>query len=90
MLGGGELNPYVDPLEQALELAREGRAAEKRRALTDALSAYERAHEVAARLSPTPLLANVLRWMGSVHRHMGDTGARGGWPPKRARSGSRA
>ena len=68
----GELIPNADPLEQALELAREGRAAEKRRALPEALLAYERARDLAAQLEPTPLLANVLRWMGSVHRDIGD------------------
>jgi tetratricopeptide (TPR) repeat protein len=61
-----------DPIERALELARAGRAAEKRRALVDALAAYEGARDAVAGLSPTPLLVNILRWMGSVHRDLGD------------------
>jgi tetratricopeptide (TPR) repeat protein len=67
-----ELLPTTDPIEQALELARVGRAAEKRRALREALTAYERARDTVAGLAPTPLLVNVLRWLGSVHRDLGD------------------
>jgi hypothetical protein len=50
-----DLLPAVDPIEQALELARAGRAAEKRRALREALKAYERARDLVVGLDPTPL-----------------------------------
>jgi tetratricopeptide (TPR) repeat protein len=67
------LLPPADRLEKAFELAREGRVAEKRRELNEALAHYAEARELIHDLSPTPLLANLLRWMGSVHRDLGNT-----------------
>ena len=67
-----DLLPATEPIEVALELARAGRAAEKRRALREALAAYESARLTLDGYAPTPLLANILRWMGSAHRDLGD------------------
>jgi tetratricopeptide (TPR) repeat protein len=63
----------ADRLEKAFELARDGRVAEKQRDLAGALARYREARDLIFDLSPTPLLANLLRWMGSVHRDLGDT-----------------
>src|SRR5690348_7028308 len=67
-----DLLPTTDPVERALELARAGRADEKRRALREALGNYEAARAVLHGFAPTPLLVNILRWLGSVHRDLGD------------------
>ena len=58
-------------LQNALELARGGRAAEMRRDLSMALSRYEEARTLLAEVEPTPLYANLLRWSGSVLRDLG-------------------
>jgi tetratricopeptide (TPR) repeat protein len=60
-----------EPLHDALELARSGRAAEMRRDLSVALSRYEEARALLADADPTPLYANLLRWSGSVLRDLG-------------------
>jgi G-protein signaling modulator 2 len=60
-----------DRLQEALELARGGRAAEMRRDLSAALSRYEEARSLLADVEPTPLYANLLRWSGSVLRDLG-------------------
>jgi tetratricopeptide (TPR) repeat protein len=70
--GAASLPPPADRLERAFELARDGRVAERRRDLTVALARYEEASGLLLDLSPTPLLANLLRWMGSVHRDLGN------------------
>jgi tetratricopeptide (TPR) repeat protein len=67
------LLPPADRLDKAFELARDGRVAEKRRDLSEALTRYGEARDLILGLSPTPLLANLLRWMGSVHRDLGNT-----------------
>jgi tetratricopeptide (TPR) repeat protein len=59
-------------LEQALELARGGRAAEMRRDLSGALTHYEQARTLIAEVEATPLHANLLRWCGSVLRDLGE------------------
>ena len=63
----------TDRLERAFEFARDGRAAEKQRDLPTALVRYREARDLISDLSPTPLLSNVLRWMGSVQRDLGHT-----------------
>jgi tetratricopeptide (TPR) repeat protein len=60
-----------DLLQQALDLARGGRAAEMRRDLSGALSLYEQAQLLLVEVGPTPLHANLLRWSGSVLRDLG-------------------
>lgn len=62
-------------LERALVLARNGRAAEKRRDLSGALGRYEAARALLEGLAPTPLQANLLRWSGSVLRDLGEIDA---------------
>ena len=69
-----EVHAPEDRLDRALELARAGRAAEKQRELDSALQWYSTARDLVADLEPTPLLANVLRWMGSVLRDQGESG----------------
>ena len=60
-----------DRLHEALELARGGRAAEMRRDLAEALSRYDDARATLSGAEATPLLANILRWRGSVLRDLG-------------------
>ena len=62
----------VDRLQRALALAQAGRTADVRRDLVGALSLYREARALLADIEPTPLLAAVLRWEGSVMRDQGD------------------
>ena len=59
-------------LDQALELARGGRSLELQRDLVGARGRYEDAVLLLADLDPTPLLAKLLRWNGSVCRDLGE------------------
>lgn len=65
------LQSVDERMARALELARAGRSAERRRDLTTALARYREARRTVEGLPPTPLLANILRWMGSAHRDLG-------------------
>lgn len=58
-------------LERALTLARAGRTADVRRDLMGAVELYQKARDLIDDLEPTPLLANLLRWEGSVLRDRG-------------------
>ncbi|MEQ8329886.1 MAG: tetratricopeptide repeat protein [Longimicrobiales bacterium] len=64
-----------DRFAAALAVARGGRAAERRRELATARDRYAESLELLGGLDETPLLANVLRWMGSVCRDLGDIDA---------------
>lgn len=64
--------PTDDRLERALSLARSGRTADIRRDLGGALLLYGDARALLEGIEPTPLLANILRWQGSVLRDKGD------------------
>jgi tetratricopeptide (TPR) repeat protein len=59
-------------MERALALARAGRVAELCRDLGGALSSYHDARSLLVGLHPTPLLAKVLRWEGTVLRDRGE------------------
>lgn len=59
-------------LDQALELARGGRSLELQRDLSGARTRYENALALLSELEPTPLLAKLLRWNGSVCRDLGE------------------
>lgn len=61
-----------ESLDQALELARGGRSLELQRDLPGARARYENALELLAEVEPTPLLAKLLRWNGSVCRDLGE------------------
>lgn len=58
-------------MERALDLARAGRTADVRRDLVGAVELYQKARDLIDDLEPTPLLANLLRWEGSVLRDRG-------------------
>ena len=58
-------------LARALAVTRSGRTADARRDLLGALELYREARNLLSGLEPTPLLANLLRWEGSVVRDQG-------------------
>src|SRR5688572_14500539 len=64
---------HPEQFDLALDLAREAQFAEKGGAFTVALERYQQARDLIAELSPTPLLANLFRWIGSVQRDLGET-----------------
>lgn len=66
------LQPVEDRLEQALAIARAARTADIRRDLGGALRLYRDAQELLDGVEATPLLANILRWQGSIHRDKGE------------------
>lgn len=59
-------------LDKALEFARGGRSLELQRDLAGARGRYEEALLLLTDLDPTPLLAKLLRWNGSVCRDLGE------------------
>ena len=61
----------TERLGRAFALAQSGRIAELRRDLRSALGLYQEARDVLDGIGPTPLLANILRWQGSVRRDEG-------------------
>lgn len=64
--------PPEQPFERALALARGGRTLERRRDLSGALELYGDAERLLEGAAASPLLANVLRWKGTVLRDQGD------------------
>lgn len=58
---------------QARELAREGREAETQGALGDSLSKLEAAISLLPESDQSPLRVDVLRWLGTTHRELGQT-----------------
>jgi len=60
---------------QARELAREGREAETQGALRDSLSKLEAAISLLPESEPSPLRVDVLRWLGTTRRELGQTAA---------------
>ncbi|HEX8692590.1 MAG TPA: tetratricopeptide repeat protein [Longimicrobium sp.] len=68
-----------EPITEARRLAEEGRAAEQRGEPDDALRLYEEARGLLAGEPPPPLLADVLRWTGTVHRERGSLGEAERW-----------
>ena len=60
---------------QARELAQEGREAETQGALGDSLSKLEAAISLLPDSEPSPLRVDVLRWLGTTHRELGQTAA---------------
>lgn len=62
----------VFAFEEAQRFVERGRSAERTGAADEALGWYERALVTLTRHEPTPVLADVLRWKGTVHRECGD------------------
>ncbi len=60
---------------QARELAREGREAETQGALGDSLTKLEAAISLLPDSEPSPLRVDVLRWLGTTRRELGQTAA---------------
>lgn len=60
---------------RARKLAREGREAETQGALGDSLSKLEAAISLLPESEPSPLRVDVLRWLGTTHRELGQTAA---------------
>ena len=60
---------------QASRLAHEGREAETRGALGDSLSKLEAAISLLPDSEPSPLRADILRWLGTTRRELGQTAA---------------
>ena len=61
----------TERVARAFALAQSGRIAELRRDLRSAHGLYQEARDVLEGVGPTPLLANILRWQGSVRRDEG-------------------
>jgi tetratricopeptide (TPR) repeat protein len=61
-----------EPNAEARRLADEGRRAEQHGDPTAALDAYARAATLLEGDGPVPLLADVVRWTGTVHRELGN------------------
>lgn len=66
-------DPWSGPFEQAVALAREARGNEQDGRLAAALASYQAAVRAISGAPPTPMMANLLRWIGSVYRDMGKT-----------------
>ncbi|MBW3533606.1 MAG: tetratricopeptide repeat protein [Gemmatimonadetes bacterium] len=64
---------WSEPFGRAVSLARDARQSEQEGRLTDALESYRAALRIISGAPPTPMTANLLRWIGSVHRDMGRT-----------------
>ena len=60
---------------QAKRLAHEGREAETQGALGDSLSKLEEAISLLPDSEPSPLRVDVLRWLGTTLRELGQTAA---------------
>jgi tetratricopeptide (TPR) repeat protein len=63
------------PLDRIRSLIDDARAAERRDASDEALACYDQALELLAGSAPVEVLADVLRWKGTVHRERGETEA---------------
>ena len=62
-----------NPLDRARLSIDAARAAERRDAPDDALARYDEALKLLEGLEPAELLADALRWKGTVHRERGET-----------------
>ena len=64
-----------DRQTRARKLAQEGREAETQGALGDSLAKLEAASSLLPDSEPSPLRVDVLRWLGTTRRELGQTAA---------------